>query len=225
MRMRRKPYARPELAAWVHHIDAPGLWRGNWKAAFEKDQPLWLELGCGKGGFAARLALQHPEINLIAVDIKSEVLVVAKRTIERLFAEAGKPIENVKIMSQEIGLIERMLSPEDVIERIYINFCNPWSRQKHKKKRLTHTRQLIKYRDFLKDGGKIYFKTDDKELFEESLGYFAESGFEIVYLTIDLANSDYEQNIETEHEKMFAAEGKKAMFLIAQKNDCGQRPL
>ena len=217
MRMRRKPYARPELAAWVHNIDAPTLWRGNWEAVFEKKQPLWLELGCGKGGFAARLALQNPDINLIAVDIKSEVLVVAKRTIERLYAEAEKSIDNVKILSQEIGLIERMLSPEDVIERIYINFCNPWNRPKHKKNRLTHTRQLKKYRGFLQDGGRIFFKTDDVELFQESLGYFTESGFEIIYLTTDLANSNLKNNIETEHEKMFAAEGKKAMFLIAIK--------
>lgn len=218
MRMRFKPYARPELAAWEHNIDCPAEQRGNWKDAFaDPTLPLWLELGCGKGGFAAELASRHPEINLIAVDIKSEVLVVAKRTIEKVYAQKGLDIGNVKIMSQEIELIDRMLSPEDRIERIYINFCNPWNRPKHHKKRLTHPRQLMHYRQFLADGGRLYFKTDDDTLFSQTLPYLAECGFVIEYLTSDAGGCDYPDYIPTEHEKMFALEGKSAKYLVARK--------
>ena len=98
---------------------------------------------------------------------------------------------------------------------IYINFCNPWGREKHKKRRLTHTRQLTHYKTFLKKDGEIFFKTDDDGLFEESLTYFSESGFTLTYITRDLHNSDVKDNIQTEHEKMFSEQGIKIKFCIA----------
>ena len=119
------------------------------------------------------------------------------------------------LTAQNIELIEDILSPEDVIDRIYINFCNPWGREKHKKRRLTHTRQLNHYKTFLKKGSEIRFKTDDDGLFEECLEYFKECGFEITYITRDLHNSDVEYNIETEHEKMFSDEGIPIKYCIA----------
>lgn len=110
------------------------------------------------------------------------------------------------------------MSKEDTVDRIYINFCNPWPKPKHKKKRLTHTKQLMLYREFLKDGGEIYFKTDDDELFNESLKYFEEAGFEVLVKTYDLHNENiFANNIETEHEKMFSEEGKKIKALICRK--------
>lgn len=102
------------------------------------------------------------------------------------------------------------------MDRIYINFCNPWPKKKHKKKRLTYPRQLFSYQEFLKDGGEIWFKTDDDELFEESLEYFKLCGFTQKYLTRDLANSGFAENILTEHEKMFMEQGIPIKFLIAQ---------
>ena len=142
----------------------------------------------------------HPNINYIAIDIKDEVLVLAKRNIEKAYEEKNKALDNVKLMPQEIALIDTILDSNDKIERIYINFCNPWPKDRHKKRRLTHTTQLTKYRDFLVDGGEIHFKTDDDELFEESLEYFKECNFEITYITRDLNNSGYEYNVVTEHE-------------------------
>ena len=107
---------------------------------------------------------------------------------------------------------------KDEIERIYINFCNPWPKGKHRKKRLTHTRQLEKYKQFLVPNGEIYFKTDDDDLFNSSLIYFEESGFEILNKTYDLHNEPiFEHNIETEHEKMFSEQGIKIKALIAKK--------
>ena len=111
------------------------------------------------------------------------------------------------------------MEAKDNIERIYINFCNPWPKGKHRKKRLTHTRQLEKYKEFLSVNGKIYFKTDDDGLFESSLTYFKESGFEIEKITYDLHKEDIFEgkNIETEHEKMFSEQGIKIKALIPRK--------
>lgn len=216
MRMRRKPYARPELAAWEHHIDQPTEHRGHWAELFEKQQPMWLELGCGKGGFAAELAAAHPEINLVAVDIKSEVLVVAKRNIERVYGELGRPVTNVKILPQQIELIDAAFAPPDRFERIYINFCNPWNKAKQRKKRLTHSKLLMKYREILAPGGEIRFKTDNDDLFADTLNYFAECGFEVVALSRDLHLETGWENIETEHEKMFSEQGIPIKYAAAK---------
>ena len=112
-----------------------------------------------------------------------------------------------------------ILDKKDEVQRIYINFCNPWPRGKHRKKRLTHSIQLEKYKEFLEKNGEIYFKTDDDELFNDSLNYLESSGFEIIKKTYDLHNEPiFERNIETEHEKMFSEQGIKIKALIAKKN-------
>ncbi len=219
MRMRRKPQARPQLLACPFCIDEPALHRGNWHALFGNDRPIYLELGCGKGNFIAEHAANHPDINYIAIDIKSEVLWDTMKHINAAFEQAGRAADNVYIMSQDIERIDLMLAKEDVIDRIYINFCNPWPKDSYKKHRLTHTRQLLKYREFLKEHGEIHFKTDDDDLFSESLEYFKESGFEPVYLTYDLHASDYEGNVQTEHERMFSQKGIKIKFTVMRKID------
>ena len=184
MRMRRKPWARPELDASEVYIKNPHDYYEKWQSAFDKEQPLCMELGCGKGGFISQKAFMHPEKNWIAFDIERIPLVV---------------------------------SPKDTIEEIYINFCNPWPKDRHKKRRLTHTRQLENYKTFLKDGGKIFFKTDDDELFTESLDYFARAGFTVDFITYDMAENPLPENIVTEHEKMFTEQGIKIKGLIATK--------
>ncbi len=217
MRIRRKPWARPELAEWKNCIDEPKELRGKWHQAFSKDQPLMIEFGCGKGGFISQLAVSHPEINFLAVDIKSEMLALAMRNIKRIYAEAGREPDNVLIFSQEIMLIGQVFAPEDACERIYINFCNPWPKSHDHKKRLTHPKQLLQYREFLRDGGEIHFKTDNDDLFCSSKRYFCEADFEITYETGDLHHSGYADNIPTEHEHMFSEQGIPIKFLIARK--------
>ncbi len=175
-----------------------------------------MELGCGKGAFIASLASKNLDKNFIAVDIKSEVLVLAKRNIKKQYNELSQPIDNVCLTAQNIERIDDMLSSEDVVQRIYINFCNPWPKPRHKKRRLTYPKQLEKYKNFLDSNGEIYFKTDDDNLFEESCKYFKETGFEITYLTKSLHNSDFMDNILTEHENMFSQQGIKIKFLIAK---------
>ena len=150
------------------------------------------------------------------------MLGLAKRKIEEEYLKINKEPKNVYITRYDIDRILNIFNKEDNIERIYINFCNPWPRGKHHKKRLTHTRQLEKYKQFLNDGGKIYFKTDDDGLFNDSIIYFKEAGFEIEKKTYDLkTESNFwcgEENIETEHEKMFSEQGIKIKALIAKKD-------
>ena len=218
MRIRYKKWARPELEQSPFYVDNPEERRGKWKEFFKTPTfPLHLELGCGKGYFIANLASKHKDINYIAIDLVDAMLGLAKRNVEKVYKEKNQEIDNVFLTRFDIERINLILSKEDEIERIYINFCNPWPRGKHHKKRLTHTRQLEKYKEFLKPGGEIYFKTDDDNLFLESIKYFDETGFKIIKKTFDLhSEEDFWENIETEHEKMFSEQGIKIKALIAK---------
>ena len=218
MRIRFKKWARPELEASKFYIDNPEEIKGKWKEQFKnKENPIYLELGCGKGKFISQIAIQNPQINFIAIDLVDAMLGLAKREIEQTYNQAQKEIDNVILTRFDIQRIDLILSKEDNIKRIYINFCNPWPKGKHRKKRLTHTRQLEKYKEFLAEGAEIYFKTDDDDLFESSLGYFEEAGFKITAKTYDLhAEPIWNNNIETEHEKMFSQQGIKIKALIAK---------
>ena len=218
MRIRFKPWARPELEASSFYRDNPEELKGKWIQEFKnKENSIHLELGCGKGNFISQIAVQNPQTNYIAIDLVDPMLGLAKRKVEEVYHEQNKEIDNVILTRFDIERIMLILGKQDNIKRIYINFCNPWPKGKHRKKRLTHTRQLEKYKTFLAENGEIYFKTDDDELFEGSLGYFEEAGFEILKKTYDLhAEPIWENNIETEHEKMFSEQGIKIKALIAK---------
>lgn len=218
MRIRFKPWARPELEASKFYIDNPQDYKDKWKTLYKNKDPFHIELGCGKGSFIANLAVRNKNINYLAVDLVDAMLGLAKRKIENIYEENEEEIDNVYLTRHDIERILLILGKKDKVERIYINFCNPWPRGKHHKKRLTHTRQLEKYREILTDNGEIYFKTDDDGLFNDSLIYFKESGFEIIKKTFDLENEpDFWENIQTEHEKMFKEQGIKIKALIARK--------
>ena len=218
MRIRYKKWARPELEASPFYIDNPEEMKGKWKEYFGNNHPIHLELGCGKGQFISELASENLDINYIAIDLVDAMLGLAKRNVEAKYKEKNIEPKNIVLTRFDIERILLILEEQDEIERIYINFCNPWPKGKHRKKRLTHTRQLEKYREFLKENGEIYFKTDDDDLFHSSLLYMEESGFEVVKKTYDLHTEPiFEKNIETEHEKMFSEQGIKIKALIAVK--------
>lgn len=219
MRIRKKKWAEPELSVCNFYVKNPEENAGKWMQAFKKEQPLYLEIGCGKGGFAGQLALKNPDKNIIALDIKVDMLGVGRRTIVKLFEDAGKTqddITNLLLVKYSVEMLDKIITADDKIDRLFINFCNPWPRAKHKKRRLTYYKKLEMYKTFLKPDSEIRFKTDDNELFDESLEYFEQSGYEILYLTRDLHASDVTDNIETEHEKMFSEEGIKIKYLIAR---------
>ena len=213
MRIRCKPWARPELEACPFFVSDPKSLKNQWQSVFGNDKPIYLELGCGKGGFASQAILKWQDVNFIAVDIKNEMLVLAKRKIEAVLQAHQHTDEQVRIMIFNISYLSEVFGEQDRIDRIFINFCNPWPRGKHKKRRLTHPRQLVQYKPFLR--GELWFKTDDDELFAETLEYLAETGFTVRYQTEDLHASGFAENLETEHEKMFTEEGKTIKFLIA----------
>ena len=218
MRIRYKKWARPELEASKFYTDTPEEWKGKWKNFFANpNNPFHIELGCGKGQFISQLASSNLDVNYLAIDLVDAMLGLAKRNIETEYKEKNLEINNVAITRFDIERILMILSKEDNVERIYINFCNPWPKGKHRKKRLTHTRQLEKYKEFLKPGGKIYFKTDDDDLFASTLIYLEETGFEVEKKTYNLHKEDiFNGNIETEHEKMFSEQGINIKALIAK---------
>ena len=215
MRMRKKKWAEPELNACDFFVKAPCDYRGKWKDFFGNSNPVELEVGCGKGTFVAHKGLVNPCVNFVAVDLISNMLAVGRRNIVKLYEENSRECNNIVLTSYNVDKISEIVCREDGIGRIYINFCNPWPRLKHNKRRLTHPTKLNQYKEILIPGGEIHFKTDSDLLFNDSLDYFKECGFEIKYLTRDLHQSDYEGNIVTEHEKMFSDEGVPIKFLIA----------
>ena len=219
MRIRYKKWARPELEASAFYIDNPEEMKGKWKEKFKNPKlPLNLELGCGKGFFIANLGLRNQDKNFIAIDLVDAMLGLAKRNVEQMYKDNKREVDNVLLTRFDIERINLILDKSDEVERIYINFCNPWPRGKHHKKRLTYPKQLEKYKEILKENGEVYFKTDDDDLFNDSLNYFERSGFEVVKKTFDLHSEEsFWDNIMTEHEKMFSEEGIKIKALIAKK--------
>lgn len=216
MRIRRKKWARPELEKSEYFINNPKEMKNKWKNYFKNNKnPIHLELGCGKGVFLADLAVENQNINYIAIDIKSDILGYARRNIEKVYTEHNQKVENVVLTAYNIEQILEIFGENDKIERIYINFCNPWPKAKHNKRRLTHVKQLELYKKILKQNGEIYFKTDDDDLYFATLKYLKESGFDIFYKTTDLHNDKNEKNILTEHEIMFMKEGIKIKAIKA----------
>ena len=217
MRIRCKKWAKTELMECPFYISNPTEQIGKWHALYSKKGPLHLELGCGKGTFIAKLASSHPEINYLAIDVVDSMLGLCKRNIEKEYHEKDLPINNIYITKHDIQRILLMCNEKDVVDRIYINFCNPWPKNTQKKRRLTYTRQLEHYKVFLKQGGEIYFKTDDAALFKDSISYLLEEGFTIGWKTENLHQEQVPENIVTEHEKMFSEAGIPIKALIAIK--------
>ena len=208
MRMRRKAWTEPLLDSCEYLVNRPGELRGQWRSRFERpDLPLHLEIGCGKGVSTVKMAHENKGTNFIAIDEVRHVLAV---TIKNAGIEYGEDSVDNLILSA----VDAMFITDTFI---YINFCNPWNEKaKQHKRRLTHPRQLMQYRSFMKEGGEIHFKTDDVPLFTASRRYLADCGFEITYLTDDLHASGYAPNYVSEHEKFYSEKGIPIHFLIAK---------
>lgn len=219
MRIRKKAWARPELEQCPYFVKNPTEQKGHWKDWFPKEQPLHLELGCGKATFTAELAAQHPEINYIAIDISYDILGVAHRNIEHRYAQDDRPVTNIALLSYDIEKITDLLGKDDCIEKLYINFCNPWPKARHHRKRLTYPRQLELYKTFMQSGAELHFKTDDESLYLATLRYCKESGLDILWHTTDLhsCGEDCPQcRITSEHEDRFTAQGIRIKAIVAR---------
>lgn len=220
MRNRKRKWVPEELGACKFYINNPKEQKGKWNKLYEKEQTMHLELGCGKGTFISVLSKKHPEINYIAIDMIDDMLGLAKRNIEKEFGSQPKrEINNVLLTAWNIEQLLEIFDGEK-FDRIYINFCNPWPRPRHNKRRLTHTKQLELYKKILSKDGQIYFKTDDEGLYISSIRYFEDAGFKILNKTEDLHNFPiFMENIITEHEKIYTEEGIKIKAIIAKNVD------
>jgi len=205
MRIRKKDWARPELAACPYFLPDPVARKGSWQEAFARKQPLHLDLGCGKCVFLAEIAHSHRDVNYIGIDISLDILGVGRRNIQGLYG--GEAPGNVLLCAYNIERLPELFAENEKAERLYINFCNPWPAARHHKRRLTHTRQLESYKALLAPGGEIWFKTDNDDLYLATRRYFAEAGFHIFFDTQDLHAAGDLENVLTEHECMFTAQG------------------
>lgn len=181
----------------------------NLSEIFENGNPVRLEIGCGKGKFVCELAARYPQINFIAVEKISNVLIEA---VERAVKEG---LKNVHFINSAAEVLPRYLK-EGSIEKIYLNFSNPLPKLGYAKQRLTHPKFLEEYRLFLKAGGEIVQKTDDRDFYLFSLESYQKCGYEILEKCEDLHALSDPENIVTEHEKKFADMGKNIYRIIAK---------
>lgn len=176
--------------------------KGHWHEIFGRQAPLHVELGTGKGKFISEMAERHPEINFVGIESQQDVLYyVAKKVRE-------KKLTNVRLLVFDINHLLANFAPGE-IDRLYINFCDPWPKVRHAKRRLTHAEFLEKYRIVLAAGGDIFFKTDNRPLFDFSLEQIAQNGLQLEKVTFDLHNSDFVGNVMTEYETKFSGLGTK----------------
>ena len=214
MRIRKKDWARPELEACPYFIAQPEQQRGRWTELFGEKRPIHLDLGCGKCVFLAEIAEKHRDVNFVGIDLSYDILGVGRRNIAAAFGE-DEP-DNVALCYYNIEKLPQLFLPGEGVERLYINFCNPWPTARHHKRRLTHTRQLEAYRSLLGGGGEIWFKTDNDDLYLATKRYFSEAGYEVFFDTKDLHAEQDRENIVTEHELMFTAQGIRTKALRAR---------
>jgi tRNA (guanine-N7-)-methyltransferase len=203
MRLRHKPWAKDKLQEYSNYvIQDPEGFRGNWGEAFEKSQPLHIEIGTGKGQFITGMAKANPDINYIGIELQESVIVSA---LDRLI-DADLP--NCKLMNVNGAELAKYFESGDV-SRVYLNFSDPWPKTRHEKRRLTFKSFLEVYEAILVKNGEIHFKTDNQGLFEYSLVSFSHYGMLLKYVSLDLHNSDYEGNIMTEYEEKFSSRGSR----------------
>lgn len=212
MRLRNVKGSRETIAATDFVVQDPESYKGKWSELFGNDHPIHIEVGMGKGKFLMQLAQQNPNINYIGIEKYSSVLIRAvekKREIEDL--------NNLYFIRFDADFITDIFDTDE-IDRIYLNFSDPWPKDRHAKRRLTSRQFLARYDQFLKKTGEIIFKTDNKGLFDFSLEEVKEAGWNLVNYTYDLHNSEYvEGNVMTEYEEKFVAMGNKINRLVANR--------
>lgn len=211
MRLKHKPWAAEYIQ---QHPDViipnPEDYKGKWNEAFGNDNPIHIEVGTGKGQFVLGMALQNPDTNYIGIELFDSVIVCA---LEKIEAE-NKP-SNLRLLKVDGAKLEEFFTKGDV-DRVYLNFSDPWPKTRHAKRRLTHEGFLKIYENILVDNGEIHFKTDNRGLFEYSLVSMNEYGMALNYVSLDLHANMPEDNIMTEYEEKFSKLGQPIYRLECQ---------
>ncbi|MFD1417966.1 tRNA (guanosine(46)-N7)-methyltransferase TrmB [Companilactobacillus keshanensis] len=211
MRLRNKPWAKEMINDNLDLISIqPENMQGKWQARFEKKQPLFLELGSGKGAFITELARQNPQNNYIAMEVQEgAIALILKKQVENKLPNLQLLLANGSELSD--------LFAEGEIKGLYLNFSDPWPKTRHVKRRLTYKSFLKQYKYVLEDEGNIEFKTDNQGLFEYSLVSMNNFGMKFEELSLDLHNDESlnESNIQTEYEEKFSKKGFRINYLKA----------
>lgn len=203
MRLRNVKGAREKISASISVIDNPKEYKGKWRELFKNDNPIYIEIGMGKGKFIIENAIKNPNINFIGIEKFSSVLV---RAIERK-ENNENDLSNLVFLRFDAEYIEDIFDKSE-IGRIYLNFSDPWPKDRHAKRRLTSKEYFKRYDNILCKDGKVIFKTDNKDLFDFSLDQIDLAGWKLINSTNDLHNSEYVKgNIMTEYEERFVNEG------------------
>ncbi|MFE4704562.1 tRNA (guanosine(46)-N7)-methyltransferase TrmB [Peribacillus simplex] len=209
MRLRNKPWAEDRLNDFPQYvIQQPVSHKGKWHEVFGNENPLYIEVGTGKGRFITEMAKAHPDVNFIGIEVYGSVIVAALD----LLIEADVP--NLKLLNVDAANLGDYFAKGDV-NRVYLNFSDPWPKSRHAKRRLTYKTFLEVYEGILPDKGEIHFKTDNQGLFESSLKSISEYGMLLKYVSLDLHNSSFEGNIMTEYEEKFSSKGNRIYRLEA----------
>ena len=201
MRLRKVKGALEKLTADTKYfILDPKSHKGNWKNVFNNDNPIHIEIGCGKGKFATTMAINNPNVNFIAIEKYDSVLL---RTLQ---LAQTMDIPNLRLVLLDADLILEVFDAKE-ISLIYLNFSDPWKKKKYFKRRLTAPQFLNKYEVILKDDGAVYQKTDNRNLFEFSLESFCNNGWNLSNVSLDLHKDDFPDNVTTEFEEKWSLLG------------------
>ncbi|MGI6084812.1 MAG: tRNA (guanosine(46)-N7)-methyltransferase TrmB [Acetivibrionales bacterium] len=209
MRLRNVPNAYERLKECSYYVPEPEIKRGKWNEYFKNNNPIHVEIGSGKGQFITELASKNPHINYIALEKFPAVLIKLVRKLP------DEGLENLAVIRFDAEDLEEIFESGE-INKLYLNFSDPWPKKRHAKRRLTSPDFLKLYKKVLKPGSVIEFKTDNRPLFDYSIETFKNSGFNLLQVTFDLYNSVLlEGNMPTEYEMKFHSLGTPINKLIA----------
>jgi len=224
MRLRNIPYAKDVLAASSDVIKNETNYRGKWsQEVFGNTHPLHIEIGMGKGQFLTKLAMRNPDINYVGIERYSSVLLRAVEKLDALRSQESIELPNIRFVCMDAADIAEVFAPEEV-DRIYLNFSDPWPKSRHARRRLTSNEYFERYDKVLISGGRVEFKTDNRGLFDFSVETLQESKiWKMTECTYDLHHDAAMNigNIMTEYEEKFSSMNNPICKLIAmRKSEC-----
>ncbi len=209
MRLRKVKNAQNIIDESQYIIKKPEIYKGNYKNVFENDNPIYIEVGMGKGDFIIENALKNPEINFIGIEKFDSVMVRAVQKLEEY------DIPNLKLIKIDALNIDNIFYKE--ISCLYLNFSDPWPKKRHTNRRLTSNVFLNKYDLIFKNTKTIIMKTDNRHLFEYSIKSLTDYGYKINDISLDLHSDNKLDNIETEYEKKFVSKGMVIYYIEVTK--------